>query len=291
MEKIQKAIAKARASRDASQEDPFETGPGVDHPSQTPADVAAPQERSPNENAAQQVNDAWAALRPFEVSNRHLKKARITTLKGSRDAVTFDTLRTKTLQTMRANNWRRLAITSPSPACGKSTISLSMAFGLSRQTDIRTIVGELDMRRPSLAHTLGVELHHGIADVLRGEVDFADQAICYNRNLAFSLCSRREPQAAELLHATDISDRLADIEARFAPDLMIFDMPPMLVNDDMMAFAGQVDCVLLIAAAETTTIKEIDACERELASQTNVMGVALNKCRYMGSEYGYSYYN
>ena len=47
--------------------------------------------------------------------------------------------------------------------------------------------------------------------------------------------------------------------------------------------------LLLIAAAEKTTIKEIDACERELSSQTNVMGVVLNKCRYMGEDYGYGY--
>ena len=71
---------------------------------------------------------------------------------------------------------------------------------------------------------------------------------------------------------------------------MLFDLPPMLVSDDTMAFVGHVDAVLLIAAAEATTIKEVDSCERELASQTNVMGVVLNKCRYMGPEYGYSYY-
>ncbi len=32
-------------------------------------------------------------------------------------------------------------------------------------------------------------------------------------------------------------------------------------------------------------------CETDLVSQTNVMGVVLNKCRYMGAEYGYGYYN
>ena len=71
---------------------------------------------------------------------------------------------------------------------------------------------------------------------------------------------------------------------------MIFDMPPMLVSDDAMAFMGQVDCVLIVAAAETTTINEIDRCERELAAQTNVLGVVLNKCRYLERSYGYSQY-
>jgi Mrp family chromosome partitioning ATPase len=66
-------------------------------------------------------------------------------------------------------------------------------------------------------------------------------------------------------------------------------MPPMLGSDDMQAFAGKVDCVLLVAAAESTTIDEIDRCERDLASQTNVLGVVLNKCRYTHAEYGYGY--
>ena len=70
---------------------------------------------------------------------------------------------------------------------------------------------------------------------------------------------------------------------------MIFDMPPLLVGDDALAFIGHVDCVLLVAAAETTTIKEIDTCERELAAHTNVLGVVLNKCRYPDRHYGYSY--
>jgi hypothetical protein len=61
----------------------------------------------------------------------------------------------------------------------------------------------------------------------------------------------------------------------------------MLVSDDAMAFVGQVDAVLLIAAAETTSIRQIEACERDLASLTNVMGVILNKCRYPEPTHGY----
>ena len=57
----------------------------------------------------------------------------------------------------------------------------------------------------------------------------------------------------------------------------------------MLAFAGKVDCVLLVAAAESTSIAEIDRCERELAAQTNVLGVVLNKCRYTEPSYGYGY--
>jgi len=49
--------------------------------------------------------------------------------------------------------------------------------------------------------------------------------------------------------------------------------------------------VLIVAGAGTTTAAEIDVCERDLASQTNVLGVVLNKCRYMPTESGYGSYS
>ena len=67
-------------------------------------------------------------------------------------------------------------------------------------------------------------------------------------------------------------------------------VPPMLVNDDTLAFLHNVDAAMLVAAAGSTTISEIDACERELAAHTSVMGVVLNKCRYTGRDYGSDYY-
>ena len=80
------------------------------------------------------------------------------------------------------------------------------------------------------------------------------------------------------------------MKADLNPDTVIYDLPPMLTCDDVMAFLPNVDCVLLIAGAEISTVDEIDRCENDLAQQTNVLGVVLNKCRYAGEEYGYGYY-
>ena len=77
------------------------------------------------------------------------------------------------------------------------------------------------------------------------------------------------------------------MKADLNPDTVIYDLPPMLTCDDVMAFLPNVDCVLLIAGAEISTVDEIDRCEHDLAQQTNVLGVVLNKCRYVGEEYGY----
>ena len=68
---------------------------------------------------------------------------------------------------------------------------------------------------------------------------------------------------------------------------MIYDLPPMLQSDDVMAFLPHLDCVLLVAGAEKSRLDEVDKCEKDLAEHTNVLGVALNLCRYMAEDFGY----
>ena len=284
MEKIQSAINKARAARDAPT-----AGSAAVPPSVAARDTAEP---APTAQAglAPDPAAAWAALPSFVADAARLRAHRIVTFGGGPEAVAFDMMRTKVIQQMRANGWRRLAITSPTAACGKSTIALNLAFSLARQKELRTILAELDLRRPTLAKILGLRGRTGFSEVLEGRADFAGATLRHGAGLALALNDGPVRNPAELLQASPVAGALAAIEARYAPDLLLFDMPPLLVSDDAMAFIGHVDAVLLVAAAETTTIKEVDACERELASQTNVMGVVLNKCRYMGADYGYSYY-
>ena len=200
-------------------------------------------------------------------------------------------MRTRVLQQMRDNNWRRLAITSPTAACGKSTIALNLALSLQRQPNLRTILMEMDLRRPSLAKMSGIEKHINFAHVLAGNGSFEENAVTVAPNFAMSTVAQSQRSAAELLSGPSVPEAMTAIEEAYAPDVMIFDTPPMLFTDDMMAFARHVDCVLLVAGAESTTVKEIDICEQDLASQTNIMGVILNKCRYMGPDYGYAYEN
>jgi hypothetical protein len=45
--------------------------------------------------------------------------------------------------------------------------------------------------------------------------------------------------------------------------------------------------VLLVAGAEKSRLDEVDKCEKDLAEATNVLGVALNLCRYMSEDFGY----
>lgn len=275
MEKIQSALAKARAERGTQE---------------TVEPVKKPQAPTPDRRDTASISDAWQALPALNLDPEFLKRNRILALEGGKASINIDMMRTRVLQQMRDNGWRRLAITSPTAGCGKSTIALNLALSLQRQPDLRTVLMELDLRRPSLTVMTGINRDMSFSQVIGGKSKFDANAMRYDDNLIISANNRPYKNAAELLGGNTMPQILRQIEETYAPDVMLFDTPPMLVTDDMMAFARHMDCVLLVAGSESTTTKEVDLCERDLASQTNVMGVVLNKCRYMGPEYGYGYY-
>lgn len=262
---IQDAIAKARATRNAG---------AVDTP---------PPARSAGETL-------WAQLPAFKPSIRRLRRNRIVAADGGRPAMDFDVIRTRMMQVMAANGWKRVAITSPTAGCGKSTMALNLAFSLARHKEHRTMVVEADLRKPSLARTMQVPQELQVSRVFEGRAAFEDHAVRVGENLIFATNVNAVAGSAEILQSTGTVNTLNDLTNRYSPDMMIFDMPPMLTGDDTMAFLNQVDCVLLLAAAEQSTIKQIDACERDIASQTNVMGVILNKCRFVDPDNNYDYY-
>jgi protein-tyrosine kinase len=277
MDKIQSAIKKARVARD-------QLGP---------QEKAAPRvPKGPGRPTGQtSVAQNWSALEDYHFEPAVIARNRLVSFGGGGPAVSFDVMRTKILQQMRANKWRRLAITSPGSGCGKTTTCLNLAFSLGRQKDLRTMIIEADLRRPSMAQALGLTRQHSFASVLQGTSPAAENLVRHWANLAFGTNNEAARNPAELLHSAKVRDVLAQIDHDYAPDIMVFDMPPMQGSDDTIGFMSQVDCVLLIAAAGSTTVREVDLAEQELASQTNVLGVVLNKCRYLEKSRGYDDYS
>lgn len=278
MEKIQSAIAKARAQRgDKENLEPVLADP-------------QPVVQQHQQQQAMTSEAAWGALPSIDISLRRLRAQRIVTLDRGREAAEFDKLRTRMLQQMQANNWRRVAITSPGASSGKSTIVLNLAFSLSRQTQSRTIVCEMDLRKPSLRKMMRLKTDRDFTEVINGNAPFEDHALLLKPNLAVGMVQSPVATPAELLQDARLAKSLDDIEAKYDPTVMMFDMPPFQVSDDMMAFADKVDCVMIVAAAEKTKMPELDACEREISNVTNVLGIVLNKCRYETPDSAYEYY-
>lgn len=233
----------------------------------------------------------WDTLTVFDPDPRHLERHLVRSLRAGPDAMPFDVMRTKLLHQMGSNDWRRVALASPDSGCGKTMLSLNLALSMARQHDMAVMAVELDMRRPTMARMLGLTAEHQFSEVLAGRADAAEHCVRIGSNLAVATNHRPEPAAAELLASKRAGQALDRVEADLTPDVMVVDLPPLLMTDDAMAFMDQIDCVLLVAAAERTTMAEITRCAESLAERCNFLGVVLNKCRFLPKEerYGYGY--
>ncbi len=289
MERIQSALSKARKARqEQSQKSQIaQTGAGPEEAAEAPLDTYV----LDKDMSVANREEAWKTIAGFHPKEKQLASSRIVAYRSSHDSVPYDVMRTKLLHQMRANKWSRVAIVSPSQGAGKTLTSVNLAFSLARQTNFFTALIELDMRRPAMAKTLRLTDDCQFSRVISGEDPAEKHLRRYGKNLLFGTNKSTVRNPAELLQGTKAGKVIDDLEARYQPDIMIFDTPPVFAGDDTLAFLDQVDCVLLVVEAEKSTIDEIDKCEQELAARTNVLGVILNKCRYLSKheEYGKEY--
>lgn len=230
-------------------------------------------------------HDYWADLPTIPVNERLLDENLIITATRHDPAhATFDVLRTRLVQTLADKGWSRVGVTSPTPDCGKSFVAMNLAIALSRYENCRTVLMDMDLRNPSLAGLLGVDDVGSMGDFLRGERNllqqfrrFGDNGLKIGKKLAIGLNDRIEPYAAELLARSSTHALLEDMEDTLAPDVVLYDLPPALAQDDVIAFRHMFDGVLIVAGGGQTTSDEIREVMRRLGDDIPLLGVVLNK--------------
>lgn len=253
----------------------------VSAPTPTPAAVVRPRPGQPT------PDEIWKAIKPFDTSVRQLRNNRLLTIHGGPASVPYDLLRTRVLHQARQHGWKRIGVVSPTAGVGKTSATANLAFAFGRQSDLRTVVLDLDLRRPHLAQMLGQTVTGSMEDVLRGKISFVDHALRLEDSVAIGFGGSPAKNPSELLQSDRTPVVLDQIERDLAADLMIIDLPPMMATDDNFGFLSRVDCVLVLVGAEQSTMEQIEVTLRQLNELTTVMGLVLNKCRHVGGAYGY----
>ncbi|MEM6677265.1 MAG: CpsD/CapB family tyrosine-protein kinase [Pseudomonadota bacterium] len=240
-----------------------------------------------------QVDEIWNNLDELPVDADKMRRERIVAYqKTDPSHVTFDVLRTRLLKVMRDNGWTRLAVTSPTKGCGKTVITMNLAFSLSRHPNSRTMLMDMDLKSPRVASVLGATGKRQISWFLTGQTPPERYFQRIGDNLAVGINTVRVRDSAEMIENPTSEVAISTAQRVLRPETVLFDLPPMLVNDDALAFTQTADCVLLVVAAGESKAADIDECERLLTANTNFLGILLNKHRDPRRDpysYGYGY--
>ena len=92
-------------------------------------------------------------------------------------AKAFDMLRTQILRTMDLKGWQVLAITSATPACGKTLTAINLAISMARHQERSVLLVDLDLRKPQIANCLGLDCDEGLLSVLDGRARLGNAVV------------------------------------------------------------------------------------------------------------------
>jgi capsular exopolysaccharide synthesis family protein len=226
--------------------------------------------------------------RRVELDTETLQKNRVIASADTAGTSTaYKMLRTRVLQRMRANTWNRLAISSARPSAGKTLTAINTAITLSFEPNQTVVLADLDLRRPSMAGYLGIEGEFGLSDYLRGDAPLEKIIIKPDIERLLILPNFRANQhSAELLSSQRMVDLVETLTDPANSTIVIFDLPPLLDADDVLAFSPLFDALLMVVSQSETRRLDLHK-SFELLHDINVLGVVLNKSRGKDEAPGY----
>ena len=204
-------------------------------------------------------------------------------------AMAYKMLRTRVLQRMRANGWTTLAVTGTCPNEGKTLTSINLSLSMARDVNASVVLVDLDLRQPSVYRDLGLSPQFGMNDCLEHDVPL-EQALVRpigHKRLSLLLNQKSYADSSELLSSPRMLDMIQRLQS--GPGrIVVFDMPPILATDDVLAFTPLVDAVLVVVSQGTTKQEDLLAAKQFL-DQANVIGTVLNRSSEDQSPYYYGY--
>jgi protein-tyrosine kinase len=259
-----------------------------EHPNQQSGiGLEAPRTRASQGFAA--ARHGWEQTEEVELDSAYLQSQRILAHDGQDlRSRPFDMLRTEVLRSMDLKGWKTVAVTSPTPNCGKTLTAINLALSIARQPERQVFLADLDLRKPRIADSLGLKCREGVLGVLEGRTAMGS-AIIRARIGASKLDllpTSPTSNSSDLVSSNEMKMLLQEIAGGERSRIVILDLPPMLTGHDVISILPQVDCVLLVAAVGTTKVSEIEECNNYLQG-TDVVRFVLNKVPETATKYLY----
>ena len=309
MDRIQKALDKARTQREAIQQQnhpsggrPHGTASGPPDSRQVPqhierdvdttvqtAEPAGRPEPEANSTAHMASKQAESRTRLIPSAPAQLAENRLVAHDNSSAlADTFRLLRTQVLHRMTAKGASTLAVCSANSGEGKSLVACNLAISLALNVDRSVLLVDLDLRRPSIIGYFGIEPPYGLGDYLQERRPLADCLLRPGIERLVLLPTLRPLQlSSEILSSPRMRSLAEELRTRYPDRIVIYDMPPLLATDDFISFAPLIESALLVVEENKTPKPDIRRC-LELIPPEKLVGSVLNKTKTRDG--GYHYY-
>lgn len=201
----------------------------------------------------------------------------------------FRALRTSLLLSVAGGEPKVILLTSATPSEGKTTVSINLACVLA-QRNVRVLIIDADLRRPTVHHRFGLNGKVGLTSVLTGSVSLEDaiQTLPEIPQLDVLVSGPVPPFPTEMLGSETMRQLLERCRGIYTH--IVMDSPPLLSVTDSVVLARDADAVVMIVRHGKSS-KHAMRRARDLLIRSGapVTGIVLNAVDLNSPEY-YAYY-
>lgn len=199
-------------------------------------------------------------------------------------------LRTNIEFSGKQKQYKTLLLTSSVMQEGKSTTvsNLGRVFAMA---GTKTLIVDLDLRRPVQHRLLAVDNTCGITDVYLGNANLEDTIKPVDiENLYLLNAGKIPPNPAEILASERLKAILNEVKEVF--DIILIDSPPVAVLADAAILSSSTDATILVVAVDLVDSDDVKSAVENLNNAgANILGVVMNNVTRSTRGYKhYSYY-
>jgi Mrp family chromosome partitioning ATPase len=192
----------------------------------------------------------------------------------------YKMLRTQVLRRLKELKATTLAVLSASNGEGKTLSAINLAVAIAADPGYTALLVDLDLRNPNVHRRFGFEPELGVEDCIEQGREVRDamvQVAGYDRLVLLPARGRVE-LSSELLATERMTELVLELRTRYPNRIVIFDLPPVLLADDALAFSRNIQAGLFVVA-EGVTIREDIARSMALLRHVPIVGTVLNGSR------------